>query len=112
VRGRRKREAFSDVQRKQAREAYKPRRARAPPGPEQWAGSGKHGWPREREPLKRRCQADGFGRKAQERVTGGKLRVRRGVGVKALKGEAQECGELKEASEDEGAYAAERVAKP
>jgi hypothetical protein len=38
--------------------------------------------------------------------------VRRGVGVKALKGEAQERGELKEASEGEGAYAAERVAKP
>jgi hypothetical protein len=70
------------------------------------------GWSRERKPLKRRCQADGFGNKAQEWIGCGKLRSGREIGDKALKSEAQERGKLKETSEGGRAYIAERVAKP
>jgi len=64
--------ASSKARRTITREVCKLRRAVAPLGPESWAEGGMHGWLRERTPLERRRQADGFGGKAQERVVGGK----------------------------------------
>lgn len=58
-----------------------------------------HSCPGGSKPLERRCQAEKFGRKAQERKRALE-RVNRSPGwKKALKGEAHECWGLKEASE-------------
>jgi hypothetical protein len=54
----------------------------APPGVIIGAGGWKHSWSCERKPLKRRCQAIGFGKKTQERNTSEKSGVRREIGKK------------------------------
>jgi len=63
-RGKGKESASPQARRMQAREVLKPKRAWAPLGPEFWIGRGMHGWPRERKPPERRCQAEGFGEEA------------------------------------------------
>lgn len=52
-----------------------------------------------RKPLRRRFQAERFGKGARERREGRETFSRSFDGRKALKGKAQECWELKEASE-------------
>jgi hypothetical protein len=54
----------------------------APPGAVISVGGWKRSWFRERKPLKRRCQAKGFGKKTQERITSEKSLVRHEVGIK------------------------------
>jgi len=79
-----------------------------PPGGNQgdgFSGGGK--------PLKRRCKAVRFRRKAQERKEERKLHLDHPRGEKALKGEAHERWRLKEASKGNGARRhVMRVAKP
>jgi hypothetical protein len=83
------------------REARRPRRARVPTRPKPSGSSEGYGFSGGIKPLKRGHQAGRFDGKAPERR--GKLeRVFRSPGrSKALKGEAQECWELKEASQGE-----------
>lgn len=72
-----------------------------------------HGFKGGRKPLKHRSKAERFWRKVQERRDEGAILHRSPLRRKALKGEAQECWELKEASKGlRSKKAIERVAKP
>jgi hypothetical protein len=89
------------------------RRARAPPLLEKAvrAHEGTTGLER-RKPLKRRCQAERVGKKAQKRKAFGKPFRRPWGREKALERKAHERGKLRKASEGNKADTAKRVAKP
>jgi hypothetical protein len=94
-----------------AREAKSPGKQSAQPRINH-PGSQGRGWPGGMKPLRRRCEAVGFRKKARERKGVREIDPRSTGRRKALKGKAHERWRLEYASEVPGADAAERVAKP
>jgi hypothetical protein len=58
-------------------------------------GERERGWPCEQKPPERRCQAEGFGRKAQGRINRGKPRVGRKVGERLWRVKPRSVGSWK-----------------